>query len=71
MPGTNRQDETMSNPNEQYDRLHDHCQALARERDYLQRRVEELEARIEYELTLNVIDAELKVAEKLRTKFAL
>ena len=61
----------MSNPNEQYDRLHDHCQALARERDYLQRRVEELEARIEYELTLNVIDAELKVAEKLRTKFAL
>lgn len=24
----------MSNPNEQYDRLHDHCQAIARERDW-------------------------------------
>ena len=61
----------MRNPSEEYDRLHDHCQALARERDFLQRRVEELEARIEYELTLNVIDAELKVAENLRTKFTL
>ena len=61
----------MRNPNDEYDRLHDHMTAIARERDYLQRRVEELEARIEYELTLNVIDAELKVAEKLRTKFAL
>jgi hypothetical protein len=61
----------MRNPTEEYDRLHDHCQALARERDYLKRRVEELEARIEYELTLNVIDAELKVAENLRTKFTL
>ena len=54
-----------------YGILHDHCQALARERDFLQRRIEELEARIEYELTLNVIDAELKVAENLRTKFTL
>jgi hypothetical protein len=61
----------MRNPSEEYDRLHDHCQALARERDFLKRRVEELEARIEYELTLNVIDAELKVAESLRTKFTL
>ena len=25
----------MRNPNDEYDRLHDHCQALARERDWL------------------------------------
>lgn len=34
----------MSNPNEQYDRLHDHCQAIARERDQANRRIVELEA---------------------------
>ena len=32
----------MRNPSEEYDRLHDHCQALGRERDYLKRLVEEL-----------------------------
>lgn len=32
----------MSNPNEQYDRLHEHCQALGRERDWLQSEVERL-----------------------------
>jgi len=26
--------ETMNNPNEQYNRLHDHMSAIARERDY-------------------------------------
>ena len=26
----------MRNPDQEYDRLHDHCQALARERDWLQ-----------------------------------
>ena len=26
----------MNNPQEEYNRLHDHCQALARERDWLQ-----------------------------------
>jgi chromosome segregation ATPase len=26
--------ETMNNPNEQYNRLHDHMTAIARERDY-------------------------------------
>ena len=31
-----RWDKKVSNPNEQYDRLHDHCQAIARERDWLQ-----------------------------------
>jgi hypothetical protein len=32
----------MRNPNDEYDRLHDHCQALARERDWLQLEVERL-----------------------------
>ena len=32
----NRTDETMNNPQEEYNRLHDHCQAIARERDWLQ-----------------------------------
>ena len=32
----------MSNPNEQYDSLHDHCQAIARERDWLQLEVQRL-----------------------------
>ena len=40
----------MSNPNEQYDRLHDHCQAIARERDGLQIRIMTLLSKIE-ELT--------------------
>ena len=30
----------MRNPTDEYDRLHDHCQALARERDALQRQVD-------------------------------
>ena len=29
----------MRNPDQEYDRLHDHCQALARERDWLQSEV--------------------------------
>jgi hypothetical protein len=32
----------MRNPSEEYDRLHDHCQALARERDTLQLQVQRL-----------------------------
>ena len=44
---------------------------VMRERDALKKRVEELEARIEYELTLNVIAAEIKVAEQLKDKFTL
>jgi len=32
----------MSNPNEHYDRLHDHMMAIARERDWLQKEVERL-----------------------------
>ena len=32
----------MMNPQEEYNRLHDHCQALGRERDFLRREVERL-----------------------------
>ena len=32
----------MSNPNEQYDRLHDHMTAIARERDWLKSEVDRL-----------------------------
>ena len=37
----------MRNPNDEYDRLHDHCQALARERDGLQIRIMTLLSKIE------------------------
>jgi hypothetical protein len=30
----------MRNPTDEYDRLHDHCQALARERDFLRRELD-------------------------------
>tara|TARA_R110000823_G_scaffold307653_1_gene430872 strand:- start:127 stop:270 length:144 start_codon:yes stop_codon:yes gene_type:complete len=46
----------MSNPNEEYDRLHDHCQALARERDYLQRLVAELKIELASARTLLGLD---------------
>ena len=46
----------MSNPNEQYDRLHDHCQALARERDYLERLVAELKIELASARTLLGLD---------------
>ena len=39
----------MRNPNEEYDRLHDHCQALGRQRDALQREVERLHICLEAE----------------------
>jgi hypothetical protein len=39
----------MSNPNEQYDRLYDHCQALARERDALEREILRLNICLESE----------------------
>ena len=32
----------MNNPQEEYNRLHDHCQAIARERDWLQLEVNRL-----------------------------
>ena len=35
-----RWDKEMMNRDEEYNRLHDHCQALGRERDWLQREVD-------------------------------
>ena len=32
----------MKNPDQEYDRLHDHMKAIARERDWLQKEVERL-----------------------------
>ena len=37
----------MSNPNEQYDRLHDHMTAIARERDNAVRTIDELTKQLE------------------------
>jgi len=49
----------MRNPDEEYNRLHDHCQAIARERDHANRRIAELEKRIQD------LDAILKLAQTL------
>ena len=37
----------MNNPEEEYNRLHDHMMAIARERDALQRQILELSVRLE------------------------
>ena len=37
----------MKNPQDEYNRLHDHAQALGRERDWLQREVERLTDELE------------------------
>jgi predicted DNA-binding protein len=42
MPRDHRRAKEMRNPTEEYDRLHDHCQALGRQRDFLLREVERL-----------------------------
>ena len=42
MLGRHRWAKEMSNPNEHYDRLHDHMMAIARERDWLQLEVKRL-----------------------------
>ena len=42
MLGRHRWAKEMKNPQEEYNRLHDHCQALARERDWLQLEVARL-----------------------------
>jgi branched-subunit amino acid aminotransferase/4-amino-4-deoxychorismate lyase len=47
MLGRDRWAKEMINPDEEYDRLHDHCQALARERDALQRQIVELKIHLE------------------------
>ena len=47
MPRRHRWAKEMSNPNEQYDRLHDHMTAIARERDNSNRIIKTLELRIQ------------------------
>jgi len=47
MSSLNRQDESMRNPNDEYDRLHDHMTAIARERDNSNRIIATLEKRLE------------------------
>ena len=37
----------MKNPDEEYDRLHDHMKAIARERDWLQKEVDRLTDELE------------------------
>ena len=47
MLGRYRWAKKMNNPDQEYDRLHDHAQALGRERDWLQREVERLTDELE------------------------
>ena len=42
MPRDYRRAKEMMNPQEEYNRLHDHMSAIARERDFLRREVERL-----------------------------
>jgi hypothetical protein len=49
----------MRNPNDEYDRLHDHMTAIARERDHANRRIVELEKRVQN------LEAVLKLAQTL------
>ena len=42
MLGRYRWAKEMNDPQDEYNRLHDHCQAIARERDFLRREVERL-----------------------------
>ena len=48
MPCDYRRAKEMRNPLEEYDRLHDHCQALGRQRDALERQIIELKAQLEF-----------------------
>lgn len=47
MPGDYRWAKEMKNPNDEYDRLHDHMTAIARERDNSNRIIKTLEKRLE------------------------
>jgi hypothetical protein len=48
VPRDHRRAKEMRNPLEEYDRLHDHCQALGRQRDALERQIIELKAQLEF-----------------------
>jgi hypothetical protein len=47
MPRRHRWAKEMNDPREEYNRLHDHMSAIARERDWLQREVERLTDELE------------------------
>ena len=47
MLGRHRWAKKMRNPDQEYDRLHDHAQALGRERDWLKSEVERLTDELE------------------------
>jgi predicted DNA-binding protein len=47
MLGRHRWAKEMRNPNDEYDRLHDHMMAIARERDNSNRIIKTLEKRLE------------------------
>ena len=47
MPRNYRRAKKMRNPNDEYDRLHDHMTAIARERDNSNRIIKTLEKRLE------------------------
>jgi len=51
MLGRDRRVKKMINPDEQYNRLHDHCQAIARERDWANQEIERL--KLELNLVIN------------------
>ena len=57
MLGCHRRAKKMINPNEEYNRLHDHCQALARERDHGVRMIDDLKEQIG-SLTYQIKDLE-------------
>ena len=56
----------MRNPNDEYDRLHDHMTAIARERDWLLLEVERLKMKL-----VSDIDAITKTLEEVRDELYL
>ena len=54
----------MNNPQDEYNRLHDHAQALGRERDWLQREVKRLTDELIQELAGCDCLANRSIAEK-------
>ena len=61
----------MNDPREDYNRLHDHCQAIARERDYANYRIDQISAQLDEAIkNLEVAKDELYLAhEAMRRAF--
>ena len=66
MPRDYRRAKEMRNPNDEYDRLHDHMTAIARERDWANQEIE----RLKLELNL-VINQMSKTLHDLRDELEL